>query len=210
MHNPLSADAPPAPRIDARQFFLEQHSFVHAIVDGYVLAGLSDEQLRQHPAAPSQNALAFLLWHAARWEDVIVNVWLLGAPQVFDQTNWQGRLHVEGRHVGTALTHSEAADLAARVDLTELRAYWGQVGEQTKSAVQTMSTDVLEQMVGDERLKAATADGACSNPRAPWLAPFFTGHTGAWHLAFVNVHLVEHLIGEALAVRGQLGLSLGL
>jgi len=42
-----------------------------------------------------------------------------------------------------------------------------------------MSADVLERVVSDERLKVATADGAYSNPRAPWLAQFFTGHTGA-------------------------------
>jgi hypothetical protein len=78
------------------------------------------------------------------------------------------------------------------------------------AAVRALSTATFEDIVGDERLRVATADGAYGNPRAPWLDQFFTGHTRAWHLAFLNVHLTEHLIGEALAVRGQLGFPLGL
>ena len=56
-----------------------------------------------------------------------------------------------------------------------------------------------ERGVDNVRLSGASADGAWDNPRAAWLNQFFEGHSVVWHLAFLNVHLNEHAIGEALA-----------
>jgi hypothetical protein len=192
----------------AQRFFLDQHAFLGQVVGGLVLGELEDDDLRQAP--PGQNALSYLLWHATRWEDVLVNTWVVRRPQVLDSDDWLNRLALESRHVGTALTHAEAAALARRVDLPALRAYTVAVSERTVDVVRSLPDAAFEESIEDIRLQLGAADGAHANPRAPWLDTFFAGHTVAWHLAFLNVHLAEHLVGEALAVRGQLGIPLGL
>jgi hypothetical protein len=192
----------------ARQFFLDQHAFIGHMVNSFVLGGLDDDDLRRAP--PEQNALGFLLWHATRWEDVLVNTWVAARPQVLHGEQWLARLALDNGHVGTALTHSEAAALAQRVDLTALRAYAAAVSERTVDVVGSLPDGALEDTVDDTRLRAAAADGAHLNSRAAWLDAFFAGRTVAWHLSSLNVHLAEHLVGEALAVRGQLGIPLGL
>lgn len=198
----------PAVTLDARRFFLDQHAFVRTIVDHFVLGGLSESQLRKAPPT-GQNSLAFLLWHAARWEDVVVNTWITGLPQVCDDVAL-ARMRVKDRHVGTGMTAAEAAHLSSQVDLSELGAYWSAVGARTVAAVEALAVDSFDELVESDRLRMAIPDAAYANARSPWLDEFFAGHTVAWHLAFLNVHLSEHLVGEALSVRGQLGFALGL
>lgn len=191
-----------------RGFFLEQHALIHTLVDSFALGGLSEAQLRKAPPV-GQNSLAFVLWHAARFEDVIVNTWLTGLPQVCDDIAL-ARMRVRDRHVGTGMHAEEAASLGAAIDLAELGTYWSAVGIRTQAVVRALSADALAEVIDTDRLRASTPDAAHGNPRAPWLDQFFADHTVAWHLAFLNLHLSEHLLGEALAVRGQLGFPLGL
>ena len=195
--------------MDAATLVLEQHSFVEEIVRGFVLGDLGEEQLRAQPRA-EQNALAWLLWHAARWEDVVVNTWVAAQPQVLDEDGWLARLGVTGRRVGTAMTAEECAVFNRTVDVAGLRAYWEAVGQRSRMVLRSLPPDAWTTVVPEARLRAAAPDEAMSNPRAPWLDQFFANRTTAWLLAFLNVHNAEHLIGEALCVRSQAGVPLGL
>jgi len=83
--------------MDARDLFLDQHAALHsAAVGGNKLsaaertfAGLTDEQMRGRPRE-DLNSLAWLLWHIARAEDVMVNRLLAGRPQVFERAAAEG------------------------------------------------------------------------------------------------------------------------
>lgn len=192
--------------MDGVEFFREQHQLVRRVVNGLVLSGLDDDALRRHPAG-EQNSLAWLLWHAARYEDVVINTWLLGGPQVFDDGEWFDKLGTRTRHVGTGTGNAEARRLSATVDLAALRGYWAAVSDRTGEALESVD---LSAHVDATRLRRAAADGAAVNELSPWLDDFFAGHPGSWFLSFLTVHNAEHLVGEALAVRGQTGVSLGL
>src|SRR5262245_37234177 len=102
--------------MDARELFLDQHDFVRRIVDVFVFGGMSEDRLRLHPNG-GQNSLAWLLWHAARWEDIVVNTWIAERPQVLDSGNWLGRMRLARREVGTALPPVDREALSDRVDL---------------------------------------------------------------------------------------------
>jgi hypothetical protein len=195
--------------MDAQRLFLQQYDFVAEIVSGFVLGGLSDEQLRQRPVE-AQNALAWLLWHGARWEDVVVNTWVAGRTQVLDEQGWLARIGLSGREVGTAMTPEECATLAARVNLDGLRGYRDALGVRTRDVVASLKDPDWDAVVDESRLRTAAPDGAAGNTRAPWLDQFFANRTNAWMLGFLNVHNAEHLIGEALCVRSQAGIPLGL
>jgi hypothetical protein len=70
--------------MDLLDYVLDQHAHSHAatltnapepLLSDQVLAGLTDVQLRLRPA-PGLNSIAWLLWHIARSEDVMVGVLL--------------------------------------------------------------------------------------------------------------------------------------
>src|SRR3989442_955677 len=71
--------------MDACQLFLDQHGAVHSAAVGgnkasaaeRAFAGVSDEQMRVRPRE-DLNSLAWLMWHIARAEDIMVNAVLPG------------------------------------------------------------------------------------------------------------------------------------
>jgi hypothetical protein len=195
--------------VDARQFFLDQHSFVEGIVRDFVLGALTEDQLRMQPRE-GQNPLVWLLWHAARWEDVLVNTWVAEQTQVIDTGGHLRLLGVGDRHAGTAMTSAESLGLGARIQIEPLYGYWQEVGRRTREVVTTLTDADLCRVVTEGRLREGAADGVAGNPRAPWLEQFFGGRTVAGLLAFLNVHNTEHMIGEALCVRSLGGIALGL
>jgi hypothetical protein len=195
--------------MDAKDFFLTQHATLNGVVDQLVVGGVATSDLRRCPAG-GENSLAWLLWHAARWEDVIVNAWICGQPQVFDRSDWADRLGVATRRVGTGMTPGEVHDLSETIDVEELHAYRAATAAATTAAVSQLSDADLDRQVPVERLATAVPDGAFGNERAIWMDEFWSGHRVSWFLAFLNLHGAEHLLGEALVVRSQIGIPLGL
>jgi hypothetical protein len=195
--------------MDAKDFFLTQHATLHGLVDQLVVGGVTTSNLRRCPAGGG-NSLAWLLWHGARWEDVIVNAWICGQPQVFDTLPGAQGLGVATRRVGTGMTQDEVHDLSAAIDVDELHAYRAATAAATSAAVSGLSDADLGRELPLERLAVGLPDGAFGNERAMWMDEFWSGHPVSWFLAFLNLHGAEHLFGEALVVRSQIGIPLGL
>lgn len=189
--------------------FREQYELTQSIVEDFVFARLSDDQLRRCPHE-GQNSLAWLLWHSARYEDVWTNTCVAGRPQVLDRNKWLEQMNLEHRECGTGWTPEECAAFNARVDLVSLRSYWEAVKGSTRDVATSFPANQLDEVVNEEVLRLAAPDGAFGNERAPVLDSFFSGRTKAWFLALVNLHNSEHSIGEALCVRSQTGIPLGL
>jgi hypothetical protein len=173
-----------------------------------MLAGLSDEQIRRHPQE-GQNSLVWLIWHVARWEDFMITLLDPEQRQLFDQEDWMGRMRLARRDGGTGMTYEECAALSAQIDLAELRAYWDAVGWRTRAVAQALDPLTLDEPVDAERLRRHFADGILGSERATWVEQFFANRTNAWLLSLVNIHLAEHLLGEASCVRSLGGVGLG-
>ena len=108
------------------------------------------------------------------------------------------------------MTATQVHDLSAVIDLSALREYRAAIADTTPTAVMALDAAALDDVVADDRLAAGQPDGAYRNEHAAWMDEFWSGHTISWFLAFLNLHAAEHLLGEALAVRGQLGIPIGL
>jgi hypothetical protein len=195
--------------MDAVQFFLEQYNTIRTTVDDLVFAGLGDEQLRQSPSQ-DQNSLAWLLWHASRWEDFVLSLLDTNHLQVLDQEDWLGRLNLSRRDGGTAMTAQECSDFNAHVNITGLRAYWAAVGQRTRQVAQALRPEELDEAVDESLLAQAFTNGIIGNERARWVEQLCAGRNKAWFLSLVVWHQAEHLLGEALCVRSQAGMALGL
>src|SRR5437762_8230687 len=115
--------------MDAKQLFLDQHGAVHsANVAGNkasgaerAFAGLTDEQMRVRPRE-DLNSLAWLMWHIARAEDIMVNSVLAGRAQLCDD-GWYKLLGSSRRDFGIGMTSAEVTELTRQLDVGALREY---------------------------------------------------------------------------------------
>jgi hypothetical protein len=200
--------------MDARDMFLDQHSVVHsAAVAGNkmsaverTLTGLSDEQMRVRPRE-DLNSLAWLVWHIARVEDIMVNPVLAGRAQVFDDA-WLKRLGITRRDFGIGMTKPEVSELTATIDLAALREYRDAVGRRTRDIVGGFKDQDWQGEVPAASLERAAAEGAFGT-RAEQLVKAFTGRPRAMVLSGIALfHPAQHL-GEAATVRGAGGFGTG-
>lgn len=201
--------------MDARDLFLAQHAAVHSAAVGgnkasaaeRTFGGLTDEQMRIRPRE-DLNSLAWLLWHIARAEDVLVHRVLAGQPQVFDDA-WMKRLGISRRDIGTGMTSAEVTELTRQIDLGALREYRDAVGRQTRDLVGGFKTQDWQGEVTAENVQRAVGEGLLG-VRADMLAKAFTGRPRAMVLSGVALlHSSGHM-GEATTVRAAGGFGGGI
>jgi hypothetical protein len=201
--------------MDASTLFLDQHSGMHsAAVAGNkasaaerAFAGLSDEQMRVRPRE-DLNSLAWLMWHIARAEDIVVNPVLAGRAQVFDDA-WLRQLGIGRRDFGIGMTSPEVSELTRQIDLAALREYRDTVGRRTREVVGSFGAQDWEGTVPAAALERAAADGAFGARTEP-LVKAFTGRPRAALLSGIALfHPAGHL-GEAVTVRSAGGFGTGI
>jgi hypothetical protein len=204
----------PAMSLDGVKFLLQQHARVHSadVGAGEVASfwdrvfGVGDDQLRECPAG--MNSMAWLMWHVARTEDVVVNLVVSAGRQVFD-AGWRERMQVDRADIGTAMSHAEMADLSARIDLVALRAYRSAVGLRTREVVRAFASSAWDEEVMDADTARAVGAGAFGSS-AEWVPGIWQKQSRGVRLgATVLMHTGMHL-GEAINVRSQLGVPLGM
>jgi hypothetical protein len=200
--------------MDIRDLFLEQHAAMHsAAVGGNTMsaserafAGLTDEQMRVRPRE-DLNSLAWLMWHIARAEDIIVNGVLSGQPQVFDD-GWMKRLGIGRRDFGIGMTSAEVTELTKQIDLGVLREYRDAVGRRTREVVGGFKPPDWEGTVTAADVERTAAGGAFG-VRTEALTKMFPGRPRSGMLSAIALfHSAGHL-GEADTVRTAGGFGRG-
>jgi hypothetical protein len=194
--------------MDAKELFLIQHAHLHTAAVGAgrghsledsLCEGLAPEQMRERLGGV--NSVVWLLWHMTRFEDVVVNTVLRGAPEVLDDA-WLTRLGIDTRLVGTGSTDEEVADFSERVDPALVREYRAAVGLRTRRwAEHEADWDALLE-VPDVAGRLAAAPTALDD-RAEWVRALWAERTGLALLALPVIgHGYIHL-GEARVTRGR-------
>lgn len=200
--------------MDIRELFLDQHAAVHSAAVGgnkmsqaeRAFAGLSDEQMRVRPRE-DLNSLAWLMWHIARAEDIVVNQALAGRAQVFDAA-WMKRLGITRPDFGIGMTSAEVTELTGQLDLPALREYRDAVGRRTREVVQSFRPQDWEGTVAAEGVERAAADGGFG-ARTEALRKAFPGRPRATVLSGIALfHSVGHM-GEAATIRAAGGFGTG-
>ncbi len=160
-----------------------------------VLVGLDEAQLRARPAS-CLNSIAWLLWHLARSEDVLINVLLTGGPQILDIGGWPTRLNLTERDMGSGMTSAQVDIISAHVALPALHDYLVAVGRRTRAVLTGLRADDWRGTVEPDRLLAA---GAFANPEdgVRRVATFWRGRTrDELLISALAPHNCQHL-GEA-------------
>ena len=121
------------------------NEFVEQCLEDYrrrvyaAVAPLTEEEMHWRPDAES-NSIAFLIWHTARVEDRLVNVFARGAEEVWKRDGWSGRTGIpEGDHgVNYTLEQVSALPPITKQDLQE---YFDAVREETLPYLRALSDD---------------------------------------------------------------------
>jgi DinB family protein len=201
--------------MDARDLFLQQHSFVHSATVGgnkgsaveRTLSGLSDEQMRVRPRE-DLNSIAWIVWHIARAEDVMVNPAIAGRPQVLDDA-WLRRLGITRRDFGIGMSSAEVSELTRQIDLGALREYRDAVGLRTREVVGAFKAEDWQGQVAVAGMERAASEGAFGS-RSEALVKAFGGRPRVMVLSGLALfHPAQHL-GEAATVRSAGGFGTGI
>ncbi len=200
--------------MDIRDLFLSQHAAMHSAAVGgnkmsaaeRTFTGVTDEQMRVRPRE-DLNSLAWLLWHIARAEDIMVNTILAGRSQVFDEP-WMKRLGVTRRDFGIGMTSPEVTEVTRQIDLGALREYRDTVGLRTRDVVSGFKPQDWEGQVAAEAVERAAAEGAFG-ARREMLVKAFPGRPRSLVLSNIALfHSAGHM-GEAATVRAAGGFGTG-
>jgi hypothetical protein len=197
--------------MDARDLFLAQHAAMHSAAVGgnpasaaeRTFGGLTEDQMRVRPRA-DLNSIAWLMWHIARAEDIMVNVVLNDKPQVFDDA-WLKRLNITRRDFGIGMTSDEVTALTQQIDVGALREYRDAVGKRTRELVSAYEDADWTGNIEASPLEKAAAQGAV----APALVKVFTGRPRTAVLSGLALFHPSSHMGEAVTVRSAGGFGLG-
>ena len=201
--------------MDTRDLFLEQHAAVHSAAVGgnkmsaaeRTFAGLTDEQMRVRPRE-DLNSIAWLMWHIARAEDILVGQVVAGGSQLFDE-GWKKRLGVSRPDFGIGMTSPEVSELTRQIDVGALREYRDAVGRRTREIVGSFKPTDWEGTVQADAVERAAASGAFG-PRTEALVKGFPGRPRTGLLsAIALLHSAAHM-GEAATVRTTGGFGTGI
>jgi hypothetical protein len=201
--------------MDTRDLFLEQHAAMHTTAVGgnkmsaaeRTFAGLTDEQMRVRPRE-DLNSLAWLMWHIARAEDILVGQVLGGGPQLFDE-GWRKRLGISRPDFGIGMTSPEVTELTRTIDVGALREYRDAVGRRTRELVSGFKPEDWDGTVQADAVERAAASGAFG-VRTEALTKGFPGRPRTALLSAIALfHSAGHM-GEAVTVRTAGGFGTGI
>jgi hypothetical protein len=201
--------------MDMKDLFLMQHSAVHSkavagnagSVSERTLGGVTDEQWRVRPRE-DLNSIAWIVWHVARAEDILVNFAIARKDQVFDEA-WMKKLGISRRDFGIGMTGAEVSELTKQIDVAALRDYRDAVGRRTREIVGAFGPADWEGQSEAASLERAAAAG-CFGGRAEQLVKAFTGRPRAALLSGIALfHAAGHL-GEATTIRSAGGFGTGI
>jgi hypothetical protein len=201
--------------MDARDLFLDQHAAMHSAAVGgnkmsaseRAFAGLSDEQMRLRPRE-DLNSLAWLMWHIARAEDIVINTVLGSRTQLFDDESWTRRLAVSRRDFGIGMTSTEVTELTRQIDLGALREYRDGVGRRTRDVIAGFKPQDWEGAVTADAVQRAASQGAFG-ARTEQIVKGFPGRPRSAMLSGIALFHPAGHIGEAATVRTAGGFGTG-
>ena len=191
--------------MDLKQLFLETHEGFHSRVENEFLTGLTENQMRLSPHK-TVNTIVWLIWHMARVEDVPMNRFVAGRPQVLQEEEWLERLNLSRQDIGTGMSDEEVNNFSDRVDIAGLGAYYRAVGERSRLIVSELDPEDLDTVVDITLMKGVLHDEGVMGDGAGWIEQSYQGKTKGWFFRNLGLtHNIFHL-GEAVTVLGLLGI----
>ena len=135
----------------AIEAFYQQHAMVHATLMAQsefhsfadeVVADMTEAAIRRIPKK-GEHSVAWVIFHIARIEDVVMNMLVAETSPLFEANDWQTRMKSPIHHTANSMTYEEVVNLSKSLDLDSLFAYRNAVGQRTREIVgQLQPTDL--------------------------------------------------------------------
>lgn len=142
---------------------------------------LNDEQLHFVPQGQS-HSVAWVMWHAARIQDLFLNTLFQGKPQEWDAGGWAAKTGLPEKGFGTGMSNEDAANVRIK-DLDAFHQYARKIDADMQAFFDTLTeADLGREVKLGERIETLGES--------------------------INLHLVTHLNGhrgEINLIRGMLG-----
>ena len=201
--------------MNLRDLFLMQHGAVHSKAVGgnaasaaeRTFGGLTDDQMRVRPRE-DLNSIAWLMWHIARAEDIIVNPVIAGRAEVYDQA-WARRINSGRPDFGIGMTSAEVTALTKQIDVAALREYRDAVGLRTREVISAFGDSDWDGDTTTAALEKAAAGGGFG-ARAEQMVKAFSGRPRAAILNGIALFHPSGHMGEANTVRSAGGFGTGI
>ena len=110
-------------------------------------APLSEEEMHWRPDAES-NSIAFLIWHTARVEDRLINVFARGAEEVWTRDGWSAKTSIPESDHGVNYTLEQVAALPP-IAKDDLQQYFDAVRAETLAFVRSLNDDDFDAVPED-------------------------------------------------------------
>ena len=110
-------------------------------------APLSEEEMHWRPDAES-NSIAFLIWHTARVEDRLINVFARGTEEVWTRDGWSAKTDIPEADHGVNYTLEQVAALSP-ITKDDLQQYFDAVRAETLDYVRSLNDDDFDAVPED-------------------------------------------------------------
>ena len=110
-------------------------------------APLSEEEMHWRPDAES-NSIAFLIWHTARVEDRLINVFARGAEEVWTRDGWSAKTGIPEADHGVNYTLEQVAALPP-ITKDDLQQYFDAIRTETLAYVRSLNDDDFDAVPED-------------------------------------------------------------
>jgi len=108
------------------------------------VAGLSDGQLHFRPLDKG-NHIAFIIWHCAKTEDLVVNGFLQKKTPVWDAEGWDRKAGVDAKGQGTGMPEEQAAALRIG-NFAQFQKYMESAFQATQAYLDTVKEEDLDEV----------------------------------------------------------------
>ena len=132
---------------------MKLNEFVEQCLEDYrrrvyaATAPLSEEEMHWRPDAES-NSIAFLIWHTARVEDRLINVFARGAEEVWLRDGWSAKTDIPEADHGVNYTLEQVAALSP-ITKDDLQQYFDAVRAETLDYVRSLNDDDFDAVPED-------------------------------------------------------------
>lgn len=196
---------------EAIKLCLEQHAMVHAsevtqikdaTFEDELWDGLDEMMFRTMPSEKDEETIAWCLWHAARIEDITMNILVADDVQVINSDSWIKRMNVRVCDTGNAMANEEIIDFSSGIDMQELKNYREAVGRRTREIIKEFKSSDLKRKIEANRLQRVLDEGAVLDvDGSNWLIDFWDRKNIAGILLMpVTRHNIVH-INEAMQLK---------